>query len=120
MTQAQAQALAKMHAANAALTPEQRKARSAKAAAAAAEKARTVGAAQAGNAGSERPTSTTKARVEPEVLVEWDVCLLQGADELLWVRVEAAGIRRAMRGASKAHPGTKAQGAMRAGVLKLA
>lgn len=41
MTQAQAQALAKMHAANAALTPEQRKARSVKAAA--ASKARATG-----------------------------------------------------------------------------
>lgn len=41
MTQAQAQALAKMHAANAALTPEQRKARSV--AAAEASKARKAG-----------------------------------------------------------------------------
>lgn len=114
MTQAQAKALARMHAANAALTPEQRKARSEKAAAAA--KARKVGAAQAGNGGSEKATSTTAARVQPEVLRSFDVCLSTDAGRV-WVAVQAGGIKRAMGAARDANPGSKALGAVLAGVL---
>lgn len=113
MTQAQAQALAKMHAANAALTPEERKARSA--AAAEASKARKAGAAKAGNGGSDAATATTRARVAPVVLRDFRVLLsptgavlaVARADALPegvvgeWALVNAPGMQRAGKLARK-------------------
>lgn len=115
MTQAQAQALARMQARNAALTPEERKARSAKAAAAsAARTAQRKAAAAAGNAdGGEKATSTTKARVAPEQTYAFRVLLLTDAGSK-WADVQAGGMQRACRLARKANPGAMVRGVFRA------
>lgn len=119
MTSKQKSALERMHAANAALTPEQRAERSRKAAEASkarAEQKRAVSAAGAVPT-KDKATSTTAARVQPEVLRSFDVCLSTDAAGRKWVLVEAGGIKRAMGAARDANPGSKALGAVLAGVL---
>lgn len=117
-----------MQARLAAMSPEERKAASAKAAAAsaAAAKARAEQKrAQSAAGATPTPptaTATTEARVKPpvpEVIRSWDVCLLEGTDTIKWARVDAPGMKRAGRAAAKAHPGTKVQGCVLAGILKL-
>lgn len=110
MTQAQASALARMQAANAALTPEQRKARSAAAAAAskAAQQAR-----KKGGGDGDKATSTTKARVAPEQTYAFRVLLLTDTGTR-WCDVNAGGMQRACRLARKANPGAMVRGVVRA------
>jgi hypothetical protein len=112
MTSKQADALARMQAANAALTPEERKARSAAAAAAskAAQQAR-----KKGGGDGDRPTSTTQARVEPEIVHTWHVLLLTDAG-LRWHKCTAGGPQRACRLARKANEGAMVRGVIRADV----
>lgn len=119
MTQAQAQALAKMRAANAALTPDERKARSAKAAAASA--ARTAALKAAALAGNPAPvaavsTATTEARAKLPVdapMRSWRVLLLTEAGSA-WHVCEAQGMRRAIKQARKACPGAVVRGVLAA------
>lgn len=119
MTSKQADALARMQATNAALTPEQRKARSAKAAAAskAAMAAKKGAASTAGDPALSggKATATTKARVAPEQAYTWRVLLLtdKGA---AWVSVEAGGMQRACRAARKANGGAMVRGVVRGDV----
>lgn len=117
MTEQTKRALERMQAANAALTPEERKARSVKAAATA--KARKAGAAAAGNPGPDRPTATTKARVDakPPVQRMWRVAVRVGEGPVAWVSVEAPGMQRAGKQARKAHKGAAVLGVVREGVL---
>lgn len=118
MTEQTKRALEQMQAANAALTPEQRKARSEKAAA--TRKARLAGAAQAGNGGSERSTATVAARVKPEaapVVRTWRVAVRVGEGAVAWICVDAPGMQRAGKLARKAHKGATVLGVVREGVL---
>lgn len=118
MTNAQASALAKMQARNAALTPEERKARSAKAAEASkrAAKAR----AAAGSTTAPVKTETVKAQeaAQPEQSYTWRVLLLtdKGAS---WHTVESPGMQRACRAARKANEGAMVRGCVRADVPSL-
>lgn len=127
MTENTRKALERMHEANAALTPEERKARSAKAAAASkaaaqTRKAQSTAISQAGVVGAtpDKPTATTKARVTPEQVHTWDVCLSKSGGGHMWVKAQAPGLKRAMRAAAKANAGTRAVGGILAGILPLA
>lgn len=117
MTNAQAGALASMQAANAALTPDERKARSHAASKASrdAALARKRGAAATGG-DQPKQTATTKARAVEVVVHAWRVCLRTDAGNA-WVCVQAPGMQRAGKAARKAHKGATVLGVVREGVL---
>lgn len=121
MTSKQADALVRMQRVNAALTPEQRKARSAKAAAASA--ARTAQRRAAAEAGNVTPASTAGVKAQdaavkanaPTPMRKWRVLVSTKAG-MLWHDCEAGGMQRAGKLARKAHKGGSICGVLLASV----
>lgn len=99
MTNAQAQALARMQAANAALTPAERKARSAKAAAASAAKTKAIGPFPQGGSAKRERDAAPRA---PLPVIAWRVTTAwkredSGTEALVTCDVSAATPRQAIK-----------------------